>query len=325
MDRVARLPDKERSEVFTEAAAEKRTTPAIIEKDFWVTWLLGRLFEDAELSGLLMFKGGTSLSKVYHLIERFSEDIDLILNWKVLTDEDPLAQRSRSRQNQFNRQLDEQAKAYIGGELFVQLIEVLGGMCVCEIDSDDLHVINVRYPAAFPDTYLRPELRLEIGPQASWVPHEERTISCYAAQAFPDLFETPECSVHVIKAERTFWEKATILHHEYHRPEGSTQPRRYSRHYYDLAMMAASPVKDVALPDDGLLESVVLFKQQFFPRGWARYDLAKPGTMRLVPEVHVLETVETDYAAMVNMIFGDVPEFDAILESLQEVEEEING
>jgi len=90
-------------------------------------------------------------------------------------------------------------------------------------------------------------------------------------------------------------------------------------------MMAASPVKDVALPDDGLLESVVLFKQQFFPRGWARYDLAKPGTMRLVPEVHVLETVETDYAAMVNMIFGDVPEFDAILESLQEVEEEING
>lgn len=167
MDRVARLPQEERNAVFSEAAADKRTTPAIIEKDFWVTWLLARLFQDPDLSKLLIFKGGTSLSKVYHLIERFSEDIDLILDWRVLTDEDPLAERSKRKQNEFNRQLDEQAKAYIGGHLFVRLIEVTGGVCACEIDADDAHIINVRYPAAFSDQYLRPELRLEIGPQGA--------------------------------------------------------------------------------------------------------------------------------------------------------------
>ena len=325
MDKVARLSEKDRSALFSEAAAQKGTTPAVVEKDFWVTWVLERLFQEPELARLLMFKGGTSLSKVYQLIERFSEDIDLILDWRVLTDEDPLAERSKSKQEQLNRQLDEQAQVYIGGEFLRRLTEILGAVCVCEIDRDDAHIINVRYPAAFADTYLRPELRLEIGPLASWAPHEEKTISCYAAEAFPDLFESPECLVRVIKAERTFWEKATILHHEAHRPEGSPQPRRYSRHYYDLAKMAESPVKDAALADLQLLAKVVEFKQRFYPRGWAQYELAKPGTMRLVPDGDVLRTVETDYGGMANMIFGDVPAFADIVGVLQVLEDEINA
>lgn len=224
-----------------------------------------------------------------------------------------------------NAALNEQAQKFIGGEL-LRLIELaLDRVCDCNLDADDRHVIDINYPAAFPDDYLRPEVRLEIGPLASWLPFEERWMSCYAAEAFPNVFEQRECAVRVIKAERTFWEKATILHHEAHRPERNPQPPRYSRHYYDLAKMAQSPVKTQALSDPGLLASVVQFKERFYPRGWARYDLAQPGTIKLLPEGYVLASVRSDYQAMKNMIFGAIPDFDEILTVLKWLQEEINS
>lgn len=323
MDKVARLPAQQRSELFSETAMQKGTTPAVVEKDFWVTWVLNRLFQEPDLTRLLMFKGGTSLSKVYNLIERFSEDIDLVLDWRILGGDDPLAERSKTKQAQLNTAINEQAQKYIGGELLRMVESALDGVCGCRVD-DDPFVIDINYPAAFPDDYLRSEVRLEIGPLASWLPYEGRSISCYAAEAFLDVFEQRECAVKVIKAERTFWEKATILHHEAHRPEGNAQPPRYSRHYYDLAKMAQSPVKEQALADQELLASVVAFKQRFYPRGWARYDMAKPGTLVLVPESHVLALVRSDYRAMENMIFGEVPDFDEIMAVLQTLQEEIN-
>ena len=324
MERVARSSAVERSALFAETAARMKTTPAVAEKDFWVTWVLDRLFGDAELARLLMFKGGTSLSKAYRLIERFSEDIDLILDWRVLSGEDPLADRSKAKQEKLNAAINNQAQAIIGGDLLLRVRAALGDVCQCAIDKDDPHVINIRYPAAFPDRYLRPELRLEIGPLAAWLPHEQRMIGSYAAEMFPQAFERTECAVRVIKAERTFWEKATILHHEAHRPEGNPQPPRYSRHYYDLARMAAAPVKDAALANLDLLVAVVAFKQRFYPRSWARYDLAVPGSLRLVPEAHELAAVEADYRAMTNMIFGAVPAFGDIVASLRALEDEVN-
>lgn len=324
MDKVARLSAKQRSELFSETAAKKGTTTAVVEKDFWVTWVLDRLFQQPELARMLMFKGGTSLSKVYRLIERFSEDIDLILDWRELSGEDPLADRSRVQQGKLNAAINERAQAYIGGELLALVTGALDEICRCEIASDDPHVINIHYPAAFPDEYLRPEVRLEIGPLAAWLPYEERTISCYAAEEFPGVFERNECSVKVIKAERTFWEKATILHQEAYRPEDKPQPPRYSRHYYDMAKMAGAPIKDTALADMALLANVVEFKQRFYPRGWAQYELARPGSLRLVPEGHVLAAVEADYRAMTNMIFGDMPGFDEIMVVLQRLQDEIN-
>jgi predicted nucleotidyltransferase component of viral defense system len=321
---VARLTDQERRELFSETASRRSTTPAVIEKDFWVTRTLGRLFQHEELARILMFKGGTSLSKVYDVIERFSEDIDLILDWSVLSDEDPLTERSGTKQAKFNQVLNERAHQYIRNELLRAVQSVLGEVSHVALDGDDPYVINVGYPAAFPDDYLRPEIRLEIGPLAAWLPHEEHAIRSYTAEAFPDQFTHPECNVNVIAAERTFWEKATILHHEAHRPEGSSQPSRYSRHYYDLARLAQAEIKDKALQDLELLESVVAFKQKFYPRGWARYDLARPGTLRLVPTDHVLASVEQDYRAMGNMIFGEIPSFDEIMSNIGSLELEIN-
>ncbi len=326
MESVARLSSAERRELFAETAARKGMTPAIVEKDFWVCWTLGRLFAHPELSRLLMFKGGTSLSKVFGLIERFSEDIDLILDWRVVAGEaDPLAERSATQQEAMNRAIDANAVDYIGGDLLAIISRTVDPVCRCELAADDLHALNVIYPAAFSDAYLRPEVRLEIGPLAAWMPYDHYRIKPYAAEAFPQLFKQADCAVQAIRAERTFWEKATILHHEANRPESSPQPLRYSRHYYDLAMMAAAPVKDAALADLALLADVVEFKQRFYRRPWAHYELATPGTFRLVPEDHVLAAVEKDYAQMRNMIFGRYPAFGEIMEVLHRLEVEING
>ena len=325
MDKVATLSTAERSELFSETAARRRITPAIVEKDYWVTWTLDKLFAHPELSRVLMFKGGTSLSKIFGLIERFSEDIDLILDWTILTGEDPEAARSKAKQERLNKAINEQAQAYIAGVMLQQVAECIAPICRCDVDRTDPHVLNVRYPGAFPDAYLRPEVRLEVGPLASWLPFGEYAIRPYAAEVFPAVFARAECQVKAIKAERTFWEKATILHHEANRPEGSPQPPRNSRHYYDLAKMASSPVKERALADLVLLTSVVEFKERFYPRGWARYDLAKPGTLRLVPDGHVLATVTADYRAMANMIFGEYPTIEEVVARLQALEDEING
>lgn len=326
MELVALLSSVERSELFAETAARKGMTPAIVEKDFWVCWTLGRLFAHPDLSRLLMFKGGTSLSKVFNLIERFSEDIDLILDWRVVVGEDdPLAKRSVTKQETLNKMIDTKAVNYIGRELLEMISQAIDPICRCKLATDDLHTLNVQYPAAFSDVYLRPEVRLEIGPLAAWLPYDHYRVRPYTAEAFPHIFKQADCAVQAIRAERTFWEKATILHHEANRPEGNPQPLRYSRHYYDLAMMAASPVKDKALTDLALLADVVAFKKRFYPRGWAQYEQAKPGTFRLMPSGHVLTTVQKDYTQMRSMIYGRYPVFDEIMAMLHHLEGEINA
>jgi hypothetical protein len=331
MNRVAALSAKDRNELFT-VTAEKRGmgTIAIVEKDFWVCWTLKHLFEHPELSKQLIFKGGTSLSKVYGLIDRFSEDIDLVLDWRIAGGEqDPMGERSNTKQRKLNETLNAQACVYIAETMLPLLSEALGSHCSLEVNSnekDQGHIIRVEYPKTSNAEGLLPYIQLEIGPLASWLPHSEHTITPYPAEDFPDQFDEPHCAVRVIDAERTFWEKATILHHEVHRPETSVIPERYSRHYYDLCLMAADEhLKRTALGNLALLSDVVLFKKKFYPRSWANYDAAKPGTLKLIPSNHVLNAMRKDYAAMQDMIFGRRPSFEKIVAALSELETEINN
>ena len=126
-------------------------------------------------------------------------------------------------------------------------------------------------------------------------------------------------------AKRTFWEKATILHAEYHRPPEKRLPGRYSRHYYDVAMMAGGPIKQEALADTELLAQVVAHKETFYPSAWARYDLAQPGSIRLVPAASRVAELRLDYRNMAVMIFGEAPAFEKIMEMLGALEEEVNS
>lgn len=325
MEKVAILPQEQRYELFLETATRRNIANAVVEKDFWVCWVLAKLFDDPQLSPKILFKGGTSLSKVFKLIERFSEDIDLILDWREVADEDPEGPRSRTKQDQLNKRLQTAAQEYIRDRLLPRCQQLLTPVAQVAIDANDSHVIAVKYPAAFSETYIRPEIRLEIGPLAIWTPNDRYEISPYSAEEFPKVFTRRTLHVQCIKAERTFWEKATILHHEASRPEGSPQPERYSRHYYDLARLAQSPVKERAFADFELLKSVVASKERFYPRGWARYDLAKPGTMRLMPPDYILPALRRDYGEMRVMVYGELPDFDALMNEIRALESEINA
>ena len=326
MDKVARLSINERKELFAETASLMGVRPAIVEKDFWVVWVLDKIFTDERLSKILMFKGGTSLSKVFHLIGRFSEDIDLILDWREVTDEDPaIDKNSKNQQVKFNQQINKNALSYIKQTLLPMISEVLTPLCKCEIDIDNPYNIKITYPAAFTDGYLRPEILLEIGPLASWLPSGSFEITPYAAEYFPDIFEKKMSTVHAIAAKRTFWEKATILHQEAHRDPSKPLPPRYSRHYYDLAVMAKSSVRAEALADIALLDDVVAFKQKFYPAAWAKFEEAKPGSLKLSPPPYRLEALRKDYNAMEHMIFDKALSLEEILEILQNLENEIGN
>lgn len=329
MDKVANLPPEKRRELFRESAAARGMNPAVIEKDFWVCWVLKQLFADTKLKEQMIFKGGTTLSKVFGLIERFSEDIDLVLDWTLLGlgkgQEDPYRERSRTQRDLFSEQINQRAAQYIAGTLLKDLNRLFA-LCPeisTSVDPDEAQTVHVTYPAAFSEQYLRPAVRLEIGPLASWEPFASHEIQPYAAKEFPDVFADPICPVIAIDAERTFWEKATILHQQTHRTD--TMPVRYSRHYYDLYRMAKSPIRNRSLEKVGLLKDVVEFKQRFYPCAWARYEDAKPGSFKLIPRETQRAELEKDYRAMEIMIFGEVPAFEAILNALQELQEAINS
>lgn len=325
MDKVANLSTEQRKELFSETARMMHTTNAIIEKDFWVVWVLDKIFSDDRLKKILMFKGGTSLSKVFDLIGRFSEDIDLILDWNLLSADDPNDKRSKNKQDKYNKEVNESAKAYIKNTLLPIISQITSAHCKCEINGEDEHNININYPAAFDDQYLRPQILLEIGPLAAWLPSDTYEISSYSSQHFPQLFDKSKCSVNAIVAHRTFWEKSTILHQEVHRDESKPMPLRYSRHYYDLAIMAKSYVKDKAFEEIELLEKVVEFKKKFYPVNWANYDTAKVGTLKLIPEDYRIEELKKDYKAMEHMIFDKKLDFEEIINILKKLEAQINS
>jgi hypothetical protein len=323
MKKVAALSLRELAEIFSETAAQKGITPAAAEKDFWLCRVLMIIFEHPELHPILRLKGGTSLSKCYGITERFSEDIDLVLDWTVLTDEDQV-KKTKTRQAKFNERLNALAVEYINHRILPELERDIDPVCSAEVDASDSLIINIGYPKAFDNVYLRPVIRLEIGPLASMVPSGRFPVRPYAADVLPNLFEAPEISVETIKAERTFWEKSTILHAEAHRPAGTAQQDRYSRHYYDVYRMLDSEAGKNAAGDEELLAEVVTFKIRFYPCRWANYDSAVRGTLKLVPNDKILKKLKADYGQMREMIFGDYPDLDSVIERLWRFEDDFN-
>jgi len=338
MDKVATMAANSRTDLFRETAARRRLPPALVEKDFWVCWVLKHLFSIKPFVGHVLFKGGTTLSKVFHLTERFSEDVDVAVDWEMLGfvgRRSPHAVMSKSKQAKLLDEMLVACQNYIAGEFLDTLRQrvtaILGdsgstatawGLLV---DSDDPHSVHFRYPAVIEQVgYLKPSVVLELGTHAEFIPRDHYTIRSLAADEFPGMFDNPECLVVAIKAERSFWEKATILHQEFHRPGDKPVPAGYSRHYYDVAMMARSDVKQRALADMELLARVVAHKKQFYPRRWARYDLAVAGNFRVSPSHLWADALRRDYEEMKVMIFGEAPSFDEILATLKELEKEIN-
>ena len=344
MDEFAQRSASDRADLFRAVAVRRGLSASIVEKDFWVCWTLKRLFAlNPPLAGLL-FKGGTSLAKVFKVIERFSEDIDLSVNRNDLGfggDSDPATAKTGKQRQKRLDSLTEACRKFIHHSLLGQLRDAfshaLGNIAeqawsldVAD-DDPDLQTLVFRYPrsdltaSAAAPAYIRPMVRLEIGARSDHWPTNESTMTPYAAEDFPTVFKSPACAVHVLAAERTFWEKATILHAWYHALPQKVLRDRQSRHYYDLVRMYENGIGREAMKDTKLLLTVALHKSIFFSSAAAQYEKARPGTLRLVPPESRFGELRRDYESMREMIFGPVPTFEHILSVLADMESAINN
>ncbi len=327
MINVAQLSEGDRKDLFRATSQVMKIHEAVIEKDFWVCWILDYLFQESPLKSSLIFKGGTSLAKAYGIIERFSEDIDLILDWKLLgyNTEEPWEERTTTQQDKFGKManlrtenfLEEIFTPQLQKELLVRLKNEIG----VSLHGQD---ILIQYPNSFSSDAILPKIKLEIGPLAESLPNEKKEIRSYAAEIYPQYFKQPVTIVQTLLAERSFWEKATILHQEAHRDPDKQLPPRSSRHYYDLYRMSQSVIRDRALAQIELLKDVVRFKMRFYRCPWARYEDAKPGSLRLSPPTYRLDNLRKDYGSMQVMLFGNIPRFEEIVDELSVLEKIIN-
>jgi len=167
-------------------------------------------------------------------------------------------------------------------------------------------------------------VKIEMGARADHWPCETKTITPYVAEAFPQGFREASCAVRVLSVERTFWEKATILHAEFHRPPDKAIPDRFSRHYCDFYDLIRKGVSKSATAKLELLARVAEHKALFFKSSWARYGEAVNGTLRVAPPEHRLKALREDYAKMQQMFFGEPPDFGRMIDTLKQWEAEFN-
>ena len=338
MNKFASLSAPDRSAIFQETAARMGIgSPAIIEKDFWVCWTLGQIFASPSLPDPL-FKGGTSLSKVYGIIGRFSEDIDVVLDRHALGfagEDDPIHIDGTNRRK---RRLEELAATcsqtvqcsvrQILHERFTHELGVEGWSLDPDAADADGQSLQFAYPVGLEGPlygaigYMRPVVRLEFGCRGDVWPAEEREIRPYVAETFPALFTSPACPVRVLSPGRTFWEKVTLLHAVTH---SGKSPPRLSRHYYDVSRLYRHEAGRRAITDLKLLEQVVRHKSVFFREAAARYDLAKPGSLRISPGPEMERELRRDYREMQEMFFEEAPLFNQILADIRELEARVNS
>ena len=336
--RFLAMSAQDRTLAFDNAALTLHLNAVIVEKDFWVSWLLGLLFAQPELAPFLVFKGGTSLSKVFGVIDRFSEDIELCLVPEFVGADaqgfDTLTSRVKrdAAVLEMQRLCADKVQQVVLPLLEGANINALGTAPAgkwlhYELDVDAKSpILYFRYPTlpGHGFDYVRREVKLELGTLTDQQPTGRYPIAPLIASVFSPLFSDWKCEVVALELQRTFWEKATILHAEYHRPPDSPTPDRYARHYFDMVRLLAHADAAQFLADKAQCERVVDWKSRVFARGWARYELACHGTFRLVPPASRQVDLARDYATMRPMFMTEPPGFEALLMVLANAEKAIN-
>lgn len=343
--RVIAASPEDRRGLFLATANRLGTPLQNVEKDFWVSWVLDLLFNGRDASEpRLLFKGGTSLSKAYGLISRFSEDIDITVFREDIGQDievGDLEGLSGKQQRLRLEAIKQACQIYIQGSLKERLNRQIkaafrdAGVSITEDpveqdpDDPDKQTLLVRYPSVStnPDEYVKPTVKIEAGAKSALDPHRSTSIQPYVADDMPTTnLIVPD--VVTIDAERTFWDKVVILHglRRWHDNRGALrqQGHRVSRHYYDIYKLSRSPVGQRAAKDRALALDCARHALMFFNSTDLDLIHAQPGSFAITPTPEMEDALKRDYQAMSGMIFGEVPDFAEILEATRQLEQVIN-
>ena len=314
------------------AATQSGRAAHLLEKDIWVVWAIDGLFSSA-LGKHLVFKGGTSLSKAYDVIGRFSEDIDVTYDVRELIpelvgDRAPPIPTTNSQAEKWRGAIDQKLAAWVQDKALAVIkkhVETTGVDVTITVEGTNIYIDYD--PLAKGTGYVPPRVTLEFGARSTGEPSEEKEISCDAAEYLPKL-EFPTAKPKVMLPKRTFWEKATAVH--VYCAKGS-QGDRYSRHWHDLVRLDDAGYAQAAFDDRALAKNVAEFKGKFFRAKDSAgnpidYVAAVSGGLKLVPDAAAIKTLEADYKKMAEdgILLGDVEPFAKLMQRCADLEKRAN-
>jgi hypothetical protein len=329
------LSKKDQREALEYGRAETDRPVHLLEKDIWVVWTLRALFE-SPLMADLTFKGGTSLSKVYKVIDRFSEDIDLTYDIrKLIPDligEGGDLPSSRSQASKWTQTVRHRLPSWITQNVQPVLQNALKRERLdarLELGGQDNDKLFLHYPALTQGTgYVSPAVALEFGGRATGEPHQVFQVVCDIDGHLPNV-SFPTASPLVMSLARTFWEKATAAH--VFCAQGRIRSERYARHWHDLAAIARSPDFAAVIADRAVANAVARHKSQFFIEKDAGgqvidYQAATAGHLKIVPDGEAKAALAKDYAAMLadEVMVGNALPFDDLMNVCARLEAEAN-
>ena len=317
-------------------AAERAGRPAhLLEKDIWVVWALEHLFGGPHATHLV-FKGGTSLSKAYSVIRRFSEDVDLTYDIRAIAPDligdaaTPLP-ASKSQEKKWSKAIRERLAELVAGTLTPQLTAAFQDRGLPAKARVEGTLLFIDYePLTTGTGYVSPSVMLEFGARSTGEPHEPRPVICDAAHHLPEV-RFPEAVPQVLRPERTFWEKATAIH--VFCAQGSFRGgARFARHWHDVTRLDAAGYADRAMADRALADAVAAHKSIFFnestPDGkLIDYREAVTGRLNLVPQGSARNTLADDYRRMVDdgLLLDDAEGFDELLKHCHIIADKVNA
>lgn len=327
MDKFYNIPDDVKAEILRNTG-EKTNLPAYaIEKDWWVVQTLAILFE-MEIGKHMVFKGGTSLSKAWGLIERFSEDIDLAVDRRFYGFEGDLQKKQRTN-------LRKKANTYITEQLYPELslrfkekgVDVSLELEEITTSDQDPIIILVNYPNVIESPeYIIPRVKVELGCRSMIEPFSIRRFNSFLDEIYPGAsFAKQPIHIPTVDPERTLLEKIFLLHEEFQRPAEIIRVDRMSRHLFDIYKLAASSFAEKVLLNQELYTEIVYHRQMFTKLGGVDYKLHNPGTINPIPPDNLLDAWKRDYSIMQEqMIYADSPSFEAMLEAIKNYISKIN-
>jgi predicted nucleotidyltransferase component of viral defense system len=323
-----KLTDQNRLNIFLETAKQKELHESSIEKDWWVVQTLSIIFS-MEYANVLIFKGGTSLSKGWNLIQRFSEDIDLALDREFLGFTGQLTKgnikKLRRKSYQFITEVFTKELKSKFAELGFENVTVKYRE-VENHDQDPL-IIEIYYPTLTnKDSYLKPAVLVEVGSRSLKVPFTQRTFGTIVSEVFADrLFADKAITIPTVNPERTFLEKIFLLHEEFQKPQEKIRVERLSRHLYDIEKLSQTEYAEIALRDIELYNTIVKHREKFTPISGIDYTNHSPDKINFIPPDTILKDWQQDYEIMTQAMIYDNPlPFDELIKRLTELQKRIN-